>query len=783
MVAPIRFLFRRLSASPTAVAVGVYLIAWLVLSFPWITGASTIPYDAKAHFQAQIQFLANALHSGQSPFWSPHVFLGVPQIADPQSLIFSPAYVLAILDAVPSFWLLDIYVFALLAMAGLAIIGLFRDRQWHPAGAALAAIVITFGSSAAWRIQHIGQIQSYAFFCLALWLLDRALRRRSAFWGAAAGLAVGAMLAEPNQVGLLGAYLLAGLVLSFCLSAAKPFAAIRHSVAPLAVAAAVTLAVAALPLLLTTLYLTSSSRPVIPFEEAARGSLHPVSLFTAIVGDLFGALDPKVDYWGPYSASWNPRELTLSQNMSQLYIGALPMLLVLTIGLSRGLVWAREIRFFTIAALLMLVYALGTYTPAFELAYRWVPGVSLFRRPADATFMLGAMLAILGGYLAHRWLGHQLPDPKPGWRTGVAVGLIAVLLAAFAVAAAEDKLQYAQKPIFLAVVWLLASLAVATSLRRWAIAHPIAAAAATAGLMVVDLAANNGPNESTASSSAEYEVLDPRSTNETIRFLKERMRRSVGSEWRDRVELVGLGFEWPNCAMVHGLEHTLGYNPLRIGTVSAAIGARDHIAGPDQRQFSPLFPSYRSTMANLLGLRFIASSVPIEQVDPSLARGAMKFVARTKHAFIYENTDALPRVLFARRAMPTDFRQMIAEGRWPEFDPRDTVLLEKGDETFWLAPDDTSRQDAAASSVMIVRYENTVVEIEAESPVPGFVVLNDAWHPWWGALVDETPAVIHKANVMFRAVYVPAGRHRVRFEFSPLAGAVAELRGKQLHGR
>ncbi len=469
--------------------------------------------------------------------------------------------------------------------------------------------------------------------------------------------------------------------------------------------------------------------------------------------------------------------------MSQLYIGALPMLLVLTIGLSRGLVWAREIRFFTIAALLMLVYALGTYTPAFELAYRWVPGVSLFRRPADATFMLGAMLAILGGYLAHRWLGHQLPDPKPGWRTGVAGGLIAVLLAAFAVAAAEDKLQYAQKPIFLAVVWLLASLAVVRSLRRWAIAHPIAAAAAMAGLMVLDLAANNGPNESTASSSAEYEVLDPRSTNETIRFLKERVRRSVGSEWRDRVELVGLGFEWPNCAMVHGLEHTLGYNPLRIGTVSAAIGARDHIAGPDQRQFSPLFPSYRSTMANLLGLRFIASSVPIEQVDPSLARGAMKFVARTKHAFIYENTDALPRVLFARRAMPTDFRRMIAEGRWPEFDPRDTVLLEQGDETFWLAPDDTSRQDAAASSVMIVRYENTVVEVQVESPVPGFVVLNDVWHPWWGAVVDETPTVIHKANVMFRAVYVPAGRHRVRFEFSPLAGALAELRGKQLHGR
>ena len=34
----------------------------------------------------QLQFLANAFHSGQSPFWNPSTFVGVPQIADPQSL-------------------------------------------------------------------------------------------------------------------------------------------------------------------------------------------------------------------------------------------------------------------------------------------------------------------------------------------------------------------------------------------------------------------------------------------------------------------------------------------------------------------------------------------------------------------------------------------------------------------------------------------------------------------------------------------------------------------------
>ena len=84
-----------LQRRPYAAAMIGFAAAWLLLCAPWLSGRVTIPYDAKAHFQAQIQFLAQALHNGQSPFWAPHVFAGTPQIADPQSLIFSPAILLA----------------------------------------------------------------------------------------------------------------------------------------------------------------------------------------------------------------------------------------------------------------------------------------------------------------------------------------------------------------------------------------------------------------------------------------------------------------------------------------------------------------------------------------------------------------------------------------------------------------------------------------------------------------------------------------------------------------
>ena len=94
--------------------------------------------------------------------------------------------------------------------------------------------------------------------------------------------------------------------------------------------------------------------------------------------------------------------------MPLVYAGALPILAIISFGLIRGLAWERDIRFFTIAAALMLLYAIGAYTPFFHLMYE-LPFVSLYRRALDATFVLCALLAILAGYLVHRWLSGTVP--------------------------------------------------------------------------------------------------------------------------------------------------------------------------------------------------------------------------------------------------------------------------------------------------------------------------------------------------------------------------------------
>src|SRR5207249_1982408 len=113
----------------------VFALAALVMGWPWLSGRVTIPWDAKAQFQPQIQFLAQSLAHGESPFWAPFVFGGHPQIADPQSMIFSPPFLaLSLLTSAPSLWAVDATVLAMVFIGGTALMVWFRDRGWHWAG-------------------------------------------------------------------------------------------------------------------------------------------------------------------------------------------------------------------------------------------------------------------------------------------------------------------------------------------------------------------------------------------------------------------------------------------------------------------------------------------------------------------------------------------------------------------------------------------------------------------------------------------------------------------------
>jgi hypothetical protein len=505
--------------------------------------------------------------------------------------------------------------------------------------------------------------------------------------------------------------------------------------------------------------------------------------------DLFGAADPNVEFWGPPSAAWSatvgPNDLALAQNMGEIYCGILAVILMLGTGVARGLAFARDIRFFTIALVLILLYALGWYTPAFRLMYDALPGVELFRRPADATFIIGFLIAIETGYLAHRVMSDTAPRPR--WFYALDIALVAVLAGVAALVADKaGSFKVAALPIATGIVFAAGAIALLGVVRRLAPARPWAATAIALVFLTVDLGWNNAPNESTGLPPSRYDALRP-GGNETVALLKAKLAETFGVDRRDRVELVGIAYYWPDVALAQGFDHLFGHNPLRLHDFAVATGVGDTVAEPRQRTFAPLFPSYRSTMANLCGVRFIVTGVPIESIDTSLHVGDFKLVGRTKDAYVYENPRALPRVMLVPDYRIADFDAMMRNG-WPNADPRQVVLLDHppavaprpvggkaddgkttGEKTTGENPDGEAR---------ILRYENTEIDIEVDAPAGGFLVVNDAWHPWWRAEVDGQPADILKANVLFRAVQVAPGLHHVHFAFEPLRGAWDELREK-----
>lgn len=751
-------------------AILVFIACWLVLAWPWLSGAVTIPYDAKAQFLPQIQFLAHSLWNGESPFWTPYVFSGYPQIADPQSMIFSPPFfLLALFDPSPGLWSADVAVFLIIATGALGLLVWARDQGWHWGAGVLTALSFGFGAAMSWRIQHIGQVLSLAMLAVTLMLLSRALTRRSWGYGLAAGVSAGFMVLGRDQVALLGVYLLFGFVVWHWLSVtSKRRERFLSSLPPLAAGGIAGFAIVAIPILLTWLLAEASNRPEIDYIGAGRGSLHPALLVTFFAPDIFGASGAMGDYWGPPSFTWADTGLFVAQNMGILYIGALPVWLVLG-GVFSGGLWRKDIRFFSVATIVMLIYALGWYTPGFRLAHDWLPGIDLFRRPADAVFLLGFLLSILAGHGADRLLsGKSAGSNKVAWLLS---GITVVAAFAFAASLAThfDRWPVAAEPFVISATFIAGAglvLILANLLRPL---RPVFGAMLLIAFTVVDLGLQNGPNGATGLPPDHYDVLEEGSGNETIALLERLVRDGRSDTRRDRVELVGLGFHWPNASLTHGLENTVGYNPVRLALYSEATGAGDSSGSADQRKFSPLMPSYTSPMANLLGLRFIASGVPVQGVEQNPDAEALRLVARTSEAYVYENPNALPRVMFATQARLADFDLLISGGDMPEIDYRETVLLE-------AVPGDEAPPEARGSAA-ILAYRNDEIVVETNASHGGWLLLNEVWHPWWYATVDDQPAQILRANVLFRAVAVPRGRHTVRFTFRPLRGALKQMTG------
>lgn len=82
-------------------------------------------------------------------------------------------------------------------------------------------------------------------------------------------------------------------------------------------------------------------------------------------------------------------------------------------------------------------------------------------------------------------------------------------------------------------------------------------------------------------------------------------------------------------------------------------------------------------------------------------------------------------------------------------------------------PGAPGRARVDAGTARWVRDEPTRIELETDSSVASTLTLADQFYPGWYAQIDGKPAVLRRADQVFRRLDVPAGTHRVTFQYSP----------------
>jgi hypothetical protein len=224
---------------------------------------------------------------------------------------------------------------------------------------------------------------------------------------------------------------------------------------------------------------------------------------------------------------------------------------------------------------------------------------------------------------------------------------------------------------------------------------------------------------------------------------------------------------WPNSAAVYGL-HDIRAHGSNIDRYERWISRIDPRSGRGHghgsvRLFREESAQLDSPLLDLLNVRYIL--IPPDE-DMQEAQGAedLILVYDGEDMDVYENLSYFPRAYTVCQFEVIEDKQAIldrlADG---SLDPHIVVALEKSP----AVPVETVNTGCAATSPQVTRYEADEFVVQAEMAAPGFLVVSEITYPGWRAYVDGEETRVYRANYLFRAVYLPAGTHEVRFAYIP----------------
>lgn len=435
-------------------------------------------------------------------------------------------------------------------------------------------------------------------------------------------------------------------------------------------------------------------------------------------------------------------------------------------GASAGLRW-----FMAAMSLIWFLFALGAHTPVWRLFYEVVPGISLFRAPSLAAFLVsfgattllavgvddlvrakpspGAFLAstrgrALLGIVVLLLLGLALQSSgalERFWTTVIHPGVAADPRASAALTQVEP---FVTRGFGIALV--LASLAVAT---LWTtLEGKVSATAAlvvAAGLIAVDLGRIDRP----FIQNFDFHAWTAADAN--TRFLaaeKERAPPFRIADMRGNIQDVHYA--------MHGQDLVGGHHPNDLARYRQLLGLEGSQA-----------TGRNVTHQNILRMLNVKYVVwPLERAGRAPYEGAQALSTTAGGAEAIYAYPGLARAWVVGTTTVVDDDEAALESILsPDFDPaREAVLSEPAPE---LASALTALPDQAAGTVEWEVAEPDYRRMRVTTTRPGLLIVSENWFPGWVVEIDGAPADLHRANLTLQAVALPsAGEHVVTLRYT-----------------
>ncbi len=753
------------------------VVACLVFFRHVLWGDYYFPWDFVESMYPTQRLVSDAIRQGDFPLWTPYVLGGYPLVGDPQASLFYPPLLLfhlwphsASLTLRTLEWLTVLHV----ALAGVGMYWLGRSLGLSPVGGSLAGLTFMLAGFFPVHAEHETWILAAAWLPVWLGLCVRLLAAPRAWHIPAIALVTAlSFLAGHTQTSLFSLYLVGFYAVWHCwgrVRRGQTRLALRDAgVLGLALALGLTLAAVQL---LPSLELTGESfRRTVVFPDEY-GVLDLAAPLTMLMPKILGS-----DGSGPYLGN----EVTQTQK----YLGLAPLVFLVVSLFARPRHPAT--RFFGGMTLVTLLGSFGARFLVYQVL-RWLPFVTLFRRPA-ALFPLALLgIAVLGGMLLDGLVVAKPPLPR--WTRGAAVGGAAVLAVFYSVITLYPPLwSAALSPLSrLQVVQRVSGPETWPTVQRQGLELAVLAAGvalvlaglwlwpraryALAALLVLltyaDLSAAQAGQIYNASAGDPGQLYSAtRIAGQELPDLRPVYDQGLG---HGQLASAEVGSLFLMASAVLRVEAVNGYNPLQLRRLTEYYG---NLPSANSRAFDLLNVRYLLTptvFRDESGLpspfwrfgqwwgherRYLAP----QALDP----GKFKRVSASSGdaLTLWENRAVLPRFFAAERyQVVPSAAERLALLRNPQFDPGQTLLLEE--------PPPLDPTGRLAGPADIVRYTNTEVE-GAVQVVDGATLLfiGIPYYPGWRASVDGAPTPLLIAQHAFMALPLPPGAHTVRLSFQP----------------